>query len=58
MPSAVVQQVSADAGVPVFDGVASPTHPSARLAEMIGGDTQPADNRRFVLQAVLLSALA
>ena len=55
---ALVRQVGDDAGVPVYDGVASASHPSARLAELLGGDTAPADKRRFVLQAVLLSMIA
>jgi len=58
MAPALVQQVGADAGVPVYDGIASQDHPTAKLAELLGGDTSPADNRRFVLQAVLLSAIA
>ena len=58
MAQALLQQLSVDAGVPVYDGAASPDHPTARLAELLGGDTSPADNRRFVLQAVLLSTIA
>ena len=57
MAPALVQQLGVYAGVPVFDDVASADHPTARLAERLGGDASPADNRRFVLQAVLLSKL-
>ncbi|HEX6362528.1 MAG TPA: ornithine carbamoyltransferase [Albitalea sp.] len=53
---ALVRRVADDAGVPVYDGIASASHPTAQLAEMLDGDSL-ADNRRFVLQAVLLSAL-
>lgn len=53
----LVRQISDEAGVPVYDGIASPRHPTAKLAEQLSGDTSPADNRRFVLQAVLLSTL-
>ena len=58
MAPALVQQVSNDAGVPVYDGIASQDHPTAKLANLLGSDTPPADNRRFVLQAVLLSTIA
>jgi len=57
-PLALVQQLGNDAGVPVYDGLASQDHPTAYLADLLGGDTSAADNRRFVLQAVLLSTLA
>lgn len=55
---ALVAQVGHDAGVPVYDALASPQHPTSRLADALGHDTSPADNRRFVLQAVLLRAVA
>lgn len=58
MAPALVQQVGNDAGVPVYDGIASQDHPTALLAELLGGHTSPADNRCFVLQAVLLSTIA
>jgi ornithine carbamoyltransferase len=58
MAAALVQQVSDAAGVPVFDGLASPAHPTVRLAEQLGADAAPGDARRFVLQAVLLVSLA
>jgi ornithine carbamoyltransferase len=54
---ALVQQVGDGAGVPVYDGLASPDHPSAQLARQLGGDTSDADNRRFVLQAMLVTSL-
>ncbi len=58
MAPALVRQVGNEAGVPVYDGIASQDHPTAKLAELLGSDTSPADNRRFVLQAVLLSTIA
>ena len=58
MAPALVQQVSNEAGVPVYDGIASKDHPTARLAELLGNGSRPADNRRFVLQALLLSTIA
>ena len=58
MTPALVQQVGNDAGVPVYDGITSQDHPTAKLTELLGGDTSLTDNRRFVLQAVLLSTMA
>ena len=58
MAAALVQQVGSSAGVPVYDGIASLDHPTALLAELLGGDTSPADKRCFVLQAVLLNTIA
>ncbi len=58
MPPALVQQIASGAGVPVYQFLAGPQHPTARLAERLGGDWAPQDKRRFVLQAVLLGALA
>ena len=57
MAPTLVQQVCDAAGVPVFDGIGSPDHPVAKLAEQLGGEGTPEDHRRFVLQAVLLGAL-
>jgi ornithine carbamoyltransferase len=58
MAPALVEQVGTEASVPVYDGIASQDHPTAKLAELLGDDASPADNRRFVLQAVLLSTIA
>ncbi|MES2091896.1 MAG: ornithine carbamoyltransferase [Pseudomonadota bacterium] len=57
MPSALVYQVRCDAGVPIYDGIATCHHPTAKLAEQLGGDAPMVENRRFVLQAVLLSTI-
>ena len=54
----LVRRISADAGVPVFDGIASSSHPTARLADRLDAGTALEDNRCLVIQAVLLSALA
>ena len=54
---ALVRQVGDEAGVPVYDGIASPRHATAQLARQLGGNASDADNRRFVLQAVLLNTL-
>src|SRR5438105_1625953 len=50
VPAALVQQVRSEAGVPVYDGIGSHDHPTARLAEELDGDGTPADKRRYVLQ--------
>ena len=57
MASELVHQVGVEAGVPVYDGLASAKHPTARLADLLEGDASPPDKRRFVLQAVLLSTI-
>ena len=54
----LVHQMGIEAGVPVYDGIASPQHPTARLDALLGGDSAPLDKRRFVVQAVLLSTVA
>jgi ornithine carbamoyltransferase len=53
----LVRRLAAEAGVPVYDGLASPGHATAALAEMLGAESSPADKRRFVVQAVLLVAV-
>jgi ornithine carbamoyltransferase len=51
-----VRRLARGSDIAVFDGVATPRHPTAALAaRMAGAD---ADNRRFVLQAVLLKTFA
>jgi ornithine carbamoyltransferase len=57
MMSALVQQVSDEAGVPVYDGIASRSLPMTKLAEQLDGIAIASDNRRFVLQALLLSTI-
>ena len=57
LPPGLVQQIGADAGVPVLDGVASADHPTAALAAQLGDSISPDDARRFVLQALLLRVL-
>ncbi len=58
MAADLVHQLGIDAGVPVFDAIASKRHPTAKLDALLGGDSPPLDKRRFVLQAVLLSTVA
>ena len=58
MAADLVAQMGVDAGVPVYDGVASKRHPTARLVDLLDGNASTLDKRRFVLQAVLLSTIA
>jgi ornithine carbamoyltransferase len=55
---ALVACIGRHAGVPVFDGAATKNHPADCLAELLGDRTSLADNRRFVLQALLLEAVS
>jgi ornithine carbamoyltransferase len=55
---ALVQQIGQHAGIPVFDGAAMRGHPAEQLAELLGDKTPLADNRCFLLQALLLDAIA
>jgi ornithine carbamoyltransferase len=58
MPADLVQRLRLHVDVPVFDGLASPTHPIARVAELLDAEGALNDKRCFVLQAVLLCAVA
>jgi ornithine carbamoyltransferase len=53
----LVQQLGREAGVPVFDGLALPTHPTASLTAMLECNASESDKRRWILQAVLLGAM-
>ena len=57
MAADLVHRLGADAGVPVYDAIASQRHPTAKLDGLLGGDSPALDKRRFVLQAVLLSTV-
>jgi ornithine carbamoyltransferase len=54
---ALVQRIARHAGIPVFEGAAMDSHPATRLAGLLGDKTPLADNRRFVLQALLMEAI-
>ena len=58
LAAALVRQMGLEAGVPVYDAIASAEHPTARLADQLGGESSPADRRRLLLQAVLVSTIA
>ena len=54
----LVELVGREAGVPVYDGLASERHPTARLAALLDDGAPPGKLRQLVLQTVLLSTLA
>jgi len=54
---AVVRGLGAAADVPVYDGLASRNHPTARLAEQLNAELPFDESHCFVVQAVLLSTL-
>jgi len=58
MSPALVRQMGIDAGVPVYDGLASAVHSTAKLVDQLDGDSASGDRRRIVLQATLLATLA
>jgi len=55
---ALVEVVGREAGVPVYDGLASERHPTAQLADMVGAEESSARRRELVVQTVLLSTIA
>jgi len=57
MAPEAVREIGRDAAIPVYDGIACPGHPTAALAAGLDDRTSPADNRRFVLQALLLGSI-
>lgn len=58
LPHALVERLARSAGIPVFDGVAQPTHDSAALALLLEpGDTHEL-RRRCVVQAVIVDAVS
>ena len=57
MAADLVHRLGADAGIPVYDAIASQRHPTAKLDGLLGGDSPALDKRRFVLQAALLSTV-
>ncbi|MFG6465795.1 ornithine carbamoyltransferase [Roseateles sp. BYS87W] len=57
LPPELVARIARSAGVPVFTGLALPSHPTAALAASLDGDATAALKRRCVLQATLLVRL-
>ena len=57
LPPAVVAEVGREAGIPVYDAVASRNHPLAQLARFLDGGEAEERNRRLIVQAVLVSTV-
>ena len=57
LPPAVVSEVGREAGIPVYDALASRDHPLAHLARFLDGDGEDERNRRLIVQAVLVSTV-
>ncbi|SFQ59881.1 ornithine carbamoyltransferase [Variovorax sp. OK605] len=54
----LVREVELAAGIPVYDDIACDEHASMRLVRGLDEELPGADNRRFVLQALLAERLA
>lgn len=50
--------IAAGTSIAVYDYIASPEHPTARLVALLEGDASPGEKRRLVLQGVLLATIA
>ena len=57
MPADLVAELGREAGIPVYDGVATAAHPFAGLASLLDDDDAVEDRLRLVVQAVLVSSL-
>ena len=57
LPPAVVAEVGREAGIPVYDALASRDHPLSHLARFLDGDGEEERNRRLIVQAVLVSTV-
>ena len=57
LPLDLVRKIRAHAGVPVYFGLASAGHATAKLADQLTGNASPREKRLFVLQAALLHSL-
>lgn len=57
MSHALVRRISEAVDMPVYRGLASARHPTARLAEQLDGGSRSIENRHYVLQAALLNKM-
>ncbi len=57
VPRELVRGLRAGTGVPVYDDISSPRHPTARLADILTGLGGP-DRRSILLQTLLVSTIA
>ena len=52
-----LERLRAAAGIPVYDGLAAASHPTAQIVDLLDAASPIADRRRFVVQAVLLATI-
>lgn len=57
LPVPLVRRIARGAGVPVFAGLATPTHPTAALVARLEGEASAPVKRRSVLQAALVVSM-
>lgn len=57
LPATLVQRIARSAVIPVFEGLATPGHPTAALVNALNDDRPRPDGRRRILQAALLISL-
>lgn len=57
LPPSLVNQLADAAGIPVYDGLAPPSHANADLARQLAGNEPWADKQRYVVQAMLLATI-
>ena len=58
LPADFVDELGREAGIPVYDGVATAKHPFARLTQLLDDRGSPERCRQLVIQAVLVSTIA
>jgi len=58
LPASLVRCLARSAGIPVFAGLAMAGHPTAALADELGGAAPLPERRRCILQAALLMAVS
>lgn len=52
-----LERLRAAAGIPVYDGLAGASHPTAQFVTLLDAASPIADRRRFIVQAVLLATI-
>ena len=57
VPGPLVARLGDAAGIPIYAGLASATHPTAALAERLDPGVGPMESRRFLVQAMLLHTI-
>jgi len=58
LPAALVGRLARSAGIPVFAGLATAEHPITALADALGGEVPPDEQRCRILQAALLISIS